>query len=228
MEPQLKQLLNGKNLYKHHKKFWTREHIISLVWAIVLSIVALLIQKYADAYVSNLKGVYVGDLILDHIPTIDLDIFIVQGALVLSFITILILILKPRYILFTIKSIALFIIIRSFFISLTHLGVDPHQLQFDTSNIGYNLYNYLFNTSGDFFFSGHTGLPFLMFLIFWHEKFWRDLFLLISIIFGISVLFAHIHYSIDVFAAPFMVYGIFTISRKIFLKDYELLFKIHS
>lgn len=228
MNPELEQVISSKNVYKHHKRFWTKEHVISLFWAVILSLAALFIQKYADLYVSNLKGIYVGDLILDHIPTLDLDIFIVQGALLLSFISIVLLILKPRYILFTVKSVALFIIIRSFFISLTHLGVDPHQLKLDTDNIGYNLYNYLFNTSGDFFFSGHTGLPFLMFLIFWHEKIWRNFFLLISIIFGISVLFAHIHYSIDVFAAPFMVYGIFTISRKIFLKDYELIFKTRS
>ena len=228
MDQELNDNLNSKKFFRHHKQFWNKEHVISLFWAVILSILALLIQKYADIYVSHLNGAYVGDLILDHIPTIDLDIFIVQGALFLSFISILVLILKPRYILFTIKSVAMFIIIRSFFISLTHLGVDPHQLVLDSTNIGYKLYNYLFNTSGDFFFSGHTGLPFLMYLIFWHEKPWRDFFLGVSIIFGISVLFAHIHYSIDVFAAPFMVYGIFTISRKIFLKDYELLFKGHS
>ncbi len=212
-----------RNLYVQYKNVWTREHRISLVWAAVLSAFALIVQKAADLYVSHLNGVYVPDLILSHIPTFDLDTFIVQGALILTLVGLLLLIAKPRYILFTVKSIAVFIIVRSFFISLTHLGVDPHQLILDTNNIGYNIYNFLYNTSGDFFFSGHTGLPFLLALIFWEQRWWRNFFLLVSLVFGVSVLLAHIHYSIDVFAAPFMTYGIFTISRKLFAKDYQLI-----
>jgi membrane-associated phospholipid phosphatase len=34
--------------------------------------------------------------------------------------------------------------------------------------------------------------------------------------FGASVLLAHVHYSIDVFAAPFIVYGVFVIAAKVF------------
>jgi hypothetical protein len=35
------------------------------------------------------------------------------------------------------------------------------------------------------------------------------------------VLFAHVHYSIDVFASPFMTYGIFTIAKTLFPQDYK-------
>ena len=45
-----------------------------------------------------------------------------------------------------------------------------------------------------------------MVLIFWDEMRTRIVFLMMSLIFGVAVLFAHIHYSIDVLAAPF--YGI--------------------
>jgi hypothetical protein len=38
-------------------------------------------------------------------------------------------------------------------------------------------------------------------------------------VFGLSVLIAHIHYSIDVFAAPFMAYSIFSLARYFFKKD---------
>ncbi len=41
--------------------------------------------------------------------------------------------------------------------------------------------------------------------------------------FAAVVLFAHVHYSIDVFAAPFMVYGIFAITAKFFKNDYFLI-----
>jgi hypothetical protein len=126
---------------------------------------------------------------------------------------------KPRYITFTLKTVSLFIITRAFFISLTHLGASPHELVFNSNNIGYWLYDILYNTHGDFFFSGHTGMPFLMSLIFWQEKRCRIFFLITSGVFGLSVLIAHIHYSIDVFAAPFMAYSIFSLARYFFKKD---------
>lgn len=210
-------------LYFKYKKLWTKERGISVLWAIILAVVAVVAQKMADIYVDGLHGAYVGDLILDHIPTINVDDFIVILALFLTFAGLLLVILKPKYIFFTLKTLALFIIIRSFFISLTHLGISPHQIIFDTHDIGYALYNFLYNTKGDFFFSAHTGIPALMALIFWNEKKIRIFFIIASCVMGASVLFAHIHYSIDVFAAPFMAYGIFALAKKFFKRDYKLL-----
>ena len=213
--------MNLRTLVTVYKNFWTRERILSFIKGVLLFIIALVLEGFADAYVSRLNGLSVDDLILSHIPAIDIDPVIIIAPLLLTFLILVLLILKPRYVNFTIKSLAVFIIVRSFFISLTHLGIDPHQLQFDTDSIGFGLYNILYNTKGDFFFSGHTGIPFLMALIFWDERMWRYVFLGASVLLGISVLLAHIHYSIDVFAAPFMAYGIFSISRFFFKESFE-------
>ncbi len=209
-------------VWRQHKEFWNAQRALSLVSALVLVGIALIVQRYADIYVSKVAGVPVSDIILDNIPTIDIDVLIVQGALIFTLVAAILVVVRPKYIIFTIKTLALFIIVRSFFISLTHLGISPNELQFDTSNIGYNLYNFLFNTRGDFFFSGHTGVPFLFAFIFWREKYWRYFFLAVSFVFGVSVLLAHIHYSIDVFAAPFMTYGIYMISCHLFPGDLKL------
>ena len=72
-----------------------------------------------------------------------------------------------------------------------------------------------------YFFSAHTGLPLLMGLIFWNERVWRYIYLGISALFGVSVLLAHVHYSIDVFAAPFMTYSIFKLAQYLFEEDYK-------
>jgi hypothetical protein len=98
----------------------------------------------------------------------------------------------------------------------------PTQIILDKNSFGFGLYDILFNSSNDFFFSGHTGLPFLMALVFWPEKFWRYFFIGTSIVLGASVLLTHFHYSIDVFAAPFIVYSLFVLTRKIFRKDFEI------
>lgn len=75
----------------------------------------------------------------------------------------------------------------------------------------------------DLFFSGHTALPFLMALIFWQNVKLRWAFILLSLFFGSAALLGHLHYSIDVFAAFFITYGIFHIALKIFPDEYALL-----
>ena len=220
---ELKKLRNFfHKIYLRHKNFWTNDRILSLVKGSCFFAIALIVQKLADSYVGDIKGVAVPDLLLDHLPTVDIDFLIIQGALVLTALIFWLMIIKPKYLIFTVNALAIFIITRSFFISLTHLGVSPRELPLDTNTFGFGLYNWLFNTKGDFFFSGHTGIPYLMAMIFWKEKIWRYIFLAVSLIFAVSVILAHIHYSIDVFAAPFMTYGIFIIALTLFPKELKL------
>ncbi len=211
-------------IYLRHKNFWTRDNFLLLLGGILLFVFALFIQHFAYNYIDNSANVTsVGDLLLNNLPTINLDFFIVQGALLLTLIVIFLFVIYPKYLPFSIKTLALFIIIRSFFISLTHLGFNLHQLTLNANSIGFSIYDFLYNAKNDFFFSGHVGASFLFALIFWKEKFWRNLFFIISFIFGISMIFAHMHYSIDIFAAPFITYSIFIISKNLFKVDFELI-----
>jgi hypothetical protein len=114
---------------------------------------------------------------------------------------------------------SIFIAIRSFFIILTHIAPSLHQIPMDIQNRVMNVFTF----TGDLFFSGHTGMPFLMALIFWKEKMLRSVFIMTSFFFGFIVLLGHLHYSIDVFSAFFITYGIFQISKWIFEKDFHLL-----
>lgn len=208
--------------FHHHKAFWNRERLLSLLWAFIFFWVALTFQKYSDNYVIERGGTIVWDLILDNIPTLDIDGIIMISTLFFTLVVIILGVLRPQYVIFGMKSLALFVSIRAFFITLTHLGVQPNQLVFSNHAVGYYLYDLLYNTKNDFFFSGHTGVPFLVSLIFYREKFWHRIFLGTSLLFGTFVLIGHMHYSIDVFAAPFMTYTIFCIARSIFPKDYEV------
>ena len=201
------------------------ERLYSLVSAFVLLGIAFVFEHfasvYAIAYSMRPTSVYVGDILLDNIPVVNLNFIVVEGALFSIVAGALFVFSKPRYILFTLKAVALFIATRAFFTSLTHIGIYPGQINPGAGPLD-GIYTYL-NFQTGFFFSGHTGLPFLMALIFWEKRLVRILLLLLSLVFAVAVLLAHVHYSIDVFAAPFMAYGIFTVAKKFFPRDYALI-----
>lgn len=209
-------------IYLRHKNFWIKARVLSALAGGLFLLLALLVQSYANNYVDFVASTPVGDILLDNLPTINVGFFVVQGVLIFTLIVAFLLLVFPKYITFALKSLALFIIVRSFFVSLTHLGVNPNQLILNPDSIGFAIYNFFYSVKTDFFFSGHTGIPFLFALIFWKEKFWRYFFFTVSFIFGASMLLAHMHYSIDVFAAPFITYGIFTLAKHLFKDDFKL------
>ncbi|MBI2888717.1 MAG: hypothetical protein HYY10_02215 [Candidatus Liptonbacteria bacterium] len=211
-----------RKFLSHHRDFWNSDRRRSLYVGLFLLGVSLLLHVQAGRYSAKSAALsnFVGDLFLDNIPPLDIDFLVVQGALLFWAAVVVLLAARPQSLLFGVKAIALFVIFRSFFVSLTHIGVYPEQIPLD-DGIGVRLYD-LFTFQGNFFFSGHTGLPFLLALVFWRERPWRLFFLASALMFGIAVLLAHIHYSIDVFSAPFITYSIFAICRKLFPRDYAL------
>jgi hypothetical protein len=206
-------------------KFFVRGHhwstnkiIISALWGIFFVIISLLVNYYAGIYATNHMSNPVNDIILDHLPTFDVDGIFIYGIISFFIFVVALLSYRPRRIPFVLKSFSLFIVVRSFFVILTHLAPSMHQIPFDTNSFIINTFTF----TGDLFFSGHTGLPFLMALVFWDEKFLRWLFLIVSFFFGAVVLLGHLHYSIDVFSAFFITFGIYHISLRLFEKDFHL------
>jgi hypothetical protein len=206
------------------------ERLTSLLGAFALLVAAYVVEHFANIYAFDYSqrptSNYVGDLVLDNIPVVDLSFIIIEVALVAIVLVTIFVISKPRYLLFTLKAVALFIIIRAIFISLTHVGIHPDNI---APGLGFfdSIYTYL-NFQTGLFFSGHTGMPFLVAIIFWDNKRVRYVFLSLSFIFAVAVLLAHIHYSIDVLAAPFMAYGIFKIAQYFFPRDYELINRVED
>jgi membrane-associated phospholipid phosphatase len=136
---------------------------------------------------------------------------------------------EPKRLPFTLKSIALFILVRSLFITLTHLGPYPDRIPLDIHTMlmsRWNVGNLLtFGSGGDLFFSGHTGLPFLFALIFWKNPRMRLFCLIGAVFFGIVVLLGHLHYSIDVLSAFFITYAIYHIAEWLFKKDRRMFYE---
>lgn len=217
----MKEALLYSSMAAAYRSFFTKDRLRSLLVSLILLGLAIVFQFYASTYAGRVPSTAVPDLILDVLPIVNLNLIIVEGALVAIMGSILLLLAKPKYLIFALKAAAIFIATRAVFISLTHLGIYPGQTNPDNGFFD-RMYTGLGLEAG-FFFSGHTGLPFLMSLIFWKEKLWRYAYLALSVVFGISVLFAHVHYSIDVLAAPYITYSIFVMSRYFFKEDYALI-----
>ena len=187
----------------------------SLLEALLLFIVSVFITHLASKYAHIRASNHVEDIILSNTPVFDFEFLFVHGAIMLSLFVVVLCFRFRKTAPFLIKTVSLFIIIRAMFVSLTHIGPYPSKLELESP-----LLNFI--TSGnDLFFSGHTGLPFLIALIFWDHLYIRVLFLSSSVIFGVIVLLSHLHYSIDVFAAFFITYSIYHIALKLFDRDYS-------
>lgn len=210
--------------FHRYKGFWPAERKRSMYLGIVLLVLSLVVQVTLGHYSARqaVSASPARDIFLDNLPVVNLDFVIVLWAIATWALAWWLLLTNPDHLIFGTKAIALYIICRAFFISLTHVGAYPIQFSPGPENIGFGLYS-LFTFQGNYFFSGHTGFPFLVALIFWDNDTWRRFFLFLAFFFGITVLLAHVHYSIDVFAAPFIVYGTFVIAAKLFPQDFFLL-----
>ena len=182
--------------------------------ALVLLGISLVVNYYAGTYADKKASNPVTDIVLDNIPVFDVDNIFIYGGYFLVLCIVAVCAVKPRRTPFVVKSIALFFLIRSVFVSLTHIGPFPTHILIDPTG-----FSRFFNFDGELFFSGHTGLPFLVALLFWDNIKFRYFFIALSVVLGAVVLMGHLHYSIDVFAAFFITYAIYSISEQLFKKD---------
>lgn len=206
------------SIFKKYKRLYLENNFLGpVLMSLVFLIFSLFINYAAGTYATERASNSVTDIILSNFPVFDVDWIFIYGPILFFVAVVALIIIEPKWMPFTLKSIALFVLVRAFFITLTHLGPFPDQIRF-SSNFILNKLTF----GGDLFFSGHTGLPFLMALIFWKFRSLRLIFLAISFIFGASVLLGHIHYSIDVVSAFFITYTIYHICIRAFPKDFKL------
>ena len=193
---------------KAFRAFWTG-------WLMLLGCFG--IANRAGIYATKMAGPPVGDLILDHIPTLDLTVLHVTVAIGFWLGVVAWILGHPRAHAFTTRAFAVLLVVRSFFICITHLGPPPNMLKVEGA------FASLFLFTGDLFFSGHVGAPFLLALLFWHRPAVRWTGLAAALFFAPVVLLAHVHYSLDVFGALPMVWAIFEASCRLFPYEREQL-----
>ena len=206
------------NFFRNHKNIWTREFSFSVALAVVMFLASEAINYVATTFATERVSLPVTDIILSNLRVFDVDGIIISVSIFLIAFTIWQLIRRPERLPFVLKSLALFIFVRSVSITLTHVGPFSPRLLIDPTRL---LTVIGLGSAADLFFSGHTGMPFLLALTFWSQKTTRLFYLVASVTLAVCVLLSHLHYSIDVFAAYFITYSIFHLARIFFAKDWQ-------
>lgn len=205
-------------LLARHKRYWTqKKYMNSSLVGLVLFLMSLVANRYASFFATAQASNPVTDLLLDNLPVMRVEWIVNDVAALFGFFMIFLILWQPRRIPFILKAVAFFIVVRSGFIILTHLAPFPERVILDPADIFRTL-----TYGGDYFFSGHTGMSFLMALIYWQEKRVRYFCLGISMLLSVGVVLGHLHYSIDVFAAFFITYGVFVMAQRFFPYAYNV------
>lgn len=182
-----------------------------LGFALLITLVSC--YPYFFAYIQHRDGVLLHDWLLAIIPPIDVSMSIfavICFSLILAFNR-------------TLRAPSLFLVFLwgYFFMSLSRIitillvPLDPPiGLLPLLDPIAGPFYGHSSLITKDLFYSGHTGCLFLIYLLM-QKKWEKRLTLIGTVVIAILLLIQHIHYSLDVFAAPFFVYGMYVAAKKV-------------
>ena len=192
-----------------------------ILTVVLLAILMLSFSQFLQ-FIEQREGVSLPDPLLNVFNPINLT-WLTFTLIYLSIILFLFNVRKDPYkIMIALQAYGLMVIFRTIAMYLTPLEAPATLLMLDDPFV--QLFGKGEILTKDLFFSGHTGTLFLLFLL-TKNKILKVVFILSTLTVGIAVLLQHVHYSIDVFVAPFVAYCSFRIIA-ILQNKYSL--KIHS
>jgi hypothetical protein len=187
--------MNWKEFYKNRKT----EIILTVVFLIII----LIIFSNFLQFVESREGVSLPDPILILFNPIDLT-WLTFGLIYASLIIAIINFVKePDKLLLAVQSYSLMIVFRLIAMYLTHFDAPEKLLLLDDPFVQFFGSGQILTK--DLFFSGHTATLFLLYLIA-EVKSLRIFFLCSTLLVGAAVILQHVHYTVDVLAAPFFAY----------------------
>jgi hypothetical protein len=191
------------------KEFLTNRRTEFIITILLLAVILFIFPNFL-AFVEGRQGVTLADPILELFNPIDLT-WLTFGLIYISLIVaIFSFAAKPEILLLALQSYSLLVIFRILVMYSAPLDAperlillnDPFVQFFGSGDV----------LTKDLFFSGHTATLFLLFLLS-DKKQLKIFFLISTVLVGIAVLLQHVHYTIDVLAAPFFAYSSYRIAK---------------
>lgn len=182
--------------------------------AVILALI-LTCYPYFFAFIQNRQGLLVNDVVLASIPPTDVSGVILTLICITTFLGLFRTLQTPSLFLVFLWGYVFMSLSRMITISLFPLE-PPIGLIPLADPIAFPFYGHKANglITKDLFYSGHTGATFLIYLVL--VKKWEKLFALCATIaVGLLLMIQHVHYTIDVLVAPFFVYLLYLLAKKI-------------
>ena len=176
---------------------------------ILLAILMISFSQFLQ-FIEKRNGAVLPDPLLNIFSPIDLT-WLTFSLIYLSLILFLFSVAKePDKLLIAMQAYGLMVIFRT--IAMYLVPLEPPETMLLLNDPFVQLFGKGEILTKDLFFSGHTATLFLLFLL-TEKKTLKFIFLISTFIVGVSVLLQHVHYSIDVFIAPFVAYSSYRIIK---------------
>ena len=189
-----------------------------IITVILLAVLMLSFSQFLQ-FIEKREGVSLPDPILKAFNPLDLT-WLTFTLIYLSMILFLFSVRKePNKLMTALQAYGLMVIFRT--IAMYLVPLEPPDTLLLLNDPFVQLFGKGEILTKDLFFSGHTGTLFLLFLLA-ENKTYKIIFLISTITVGLAVLLQHVHYSIDVFIAPFVAYGAFRVVTNMHRKKLEL------
>ena len=185
--------MKWKDIFKDKKSI--ADFFVTVLFVLLIILVFPVFLNFIELRDADLMF----DPFLDLFSPIDLT-WITFGLIYFSVITAIISLMnKPASLFLALQSYGFMLLFRMLVMYLTPLEApekliplhDPFVQMFGTGDI----------LTKDLFFSGHTATMFVLFLVV-KNKILKVIFLITTILVGLAVLVQHVHYTVDVVAAP--------------------------
>lgn len=175
-------------------------------------LLVLVINPFFFNHIQHRNGIELNDWLLNFIPkyNVSLPILCISWSMVV--LALLRAVQDPRFLIMFGWTYLLLAISRIISISLVPLDKPKGLINLYDPILNFFYGNQLITK--DLFYSGHTATMFLIFLCL-KNKYDKAYALFCTIAMAVLLLVQHVHYTIDVVAAPFFTYLLYILSKKI-------------
>lgn len=196
------------------KTYWSNKNNRT-VFIFSFAIIAIVLFYFLRflIFTENRKGIVFNDPILNLFPPVDLSVIIFSITYPIASFGVVVALQKPELFLKLIQVYTILILLRM--LTLYSVALEPPIaiIPLRDALLESTFYTGRKNLK-DLFFSGHVSILFVFAFVFTNKKL-KILFAFAAIIVGVLVLIQHVHYSIDVIAAPVFAYLAFIAQKKI-------------